>query len=138
VWEKIKGLIRSQMMAEMAAAGYRFLGYDGAKDEMEFKDGTGSGKGSMIAVIDDPCEPVEQLAERMIAVRSRHECPLAAVQSAERATRLHNILAGRIEPILICDVVDGRAGKPRKVSDKHQKAVVAVNSSGSGGRIVAG
>lgn len=51
VWGKIKGVIRSRMVIEMAAAGYRFSSYDQAKNEMEFTDGTGGCKAPIIVVI---------------------------------------------------------------------------------------
>jgi len=135
VWEKIKGLIRSRVIAEMAGAGYRFFRYDGAKDEMEFRDGTGSGKASIIVVIDDPRRTVEHLAERMMAVGTIYQLPLAAVQSAKRADSLRKLLARKTEAILICNVVEGLDSKPQKSSEKSRRAIARADSIVSGERI---
>jgi hypothetical protein len=138
VWEKIKGLIRSRMMMEMAAAGYSFFRYDGAKDEVEFKDATCIGKAPIIVVVDDPHRPVQHLAERITAVRSRQQCPLAAVQSAKRADNLRKILKGRIEPILICDVANGRGSGRWMATYEYQKAITCMDSRPLGERINVG
>jgi hypothetical protein len=138
VWEKIKGLIRSRMMTEMAAAGYGFFRYDGSKDEMEFKDATCVGKAPITVVVDDPCRSVEHLAERITAVRSRRQLPIAAVQSAERADHLRKILTGRTEPILICDVANGRESELQTASDEYQKAIARMDSRPPGERINVG
>ena len=123
VWEKIKALIRSRMMLHMAAAGYSFFRYASAKGEIVFKDSTCSGKAPIIVVVDDLQRPVEHLAERIITVRARRQWPLAAVQSAERAAHLRSILTGRIKPILICDVVNGRGSELRTAIDEYQKTI---------------
>ena len=138
VWEKIKGLIRSRMMTEMAAAGYGFFRYDGAKDEVEFKDATCIGKAPITVVVDDPQRPVEHLAERITAVRSRRQWPIAAVQSAERADHLRKILTERTEPILICDVVNGRESELRTATCEYQKAIAFMDSRPLGERINVG
>jgi hypothetical protein len=116
VWEKIKGLIRSRIVTEMAAAGYSLFRYDDAKDEIEFKDSTCSGKASVIVVIDNPRRPVEHLADRILADRARNKWPLAAVQSADRAAHLRKILTGRIEPILVRDVMTKRGSELRTLT----------------------
>ena len=135
VWEKIKGLIRSRMMTEMAAAGYGFFRYDGAKEEMEFKDATCIGKAPSIVVVDDPHRPVQHLAERITAVRSRRQWPIAAVQSTERADHLRKFLTGRIEPILICDLASGRKSELRTATYEYQKAIACMDSRLLGERI---
>jgi hypothetical protein len=133
VWDKIKGLIRSRMMVEMAAAGYRFSSHNRAKDEMEFTDGTGSGKAPVIVVVDELCYPIERLAERIIDIQSRRQCPLAALQSAERATRLGEILTGKVELIRICEVAEARATKPRRTFEEgrvptfHMEMIIPTN-----------
>jgi hypothetical protein len=135
VWEKIKGLIRSRMMTEMVAAEYRFFNYDGAKDDIVFKDSTCSSKALIIVVVDDPRRPVEHLAERVTAVRVRRQWPIAAVQSAQRAAHLRSILTGRIEPILICDVVSGRRRELRTAIEEYQKAIARADLFTLGERI---
>lgn len=134
VWEKIKGLIRSRMVTEMAAAGCRFIGYDGARDELQFKDSMGSGRASIIVVVDDLRRPVEQLAERIKAVRDRSQWPVAAVQSAERAAHLCGILMGRTGPSLIWDVVNRRGSELRTAIAEYQKAISHADSVGLGVR----
>jgi hypothetical protein len=120
------------MMVEMAAAGYRFSSHNRAKDEMEFTDGTGSGKAPVIVVIDELCYPIERLAERIIDIQSRRQCPLAALQSAERAARLGEILTGKVEPILICEVAEARATKPRRTYKERRVATFHTELINSG------
>ena len=134
VWEKIKGLIRSRMVTEMAAAGCRFIGYDGARDELQFKDSMANGKASIIVVVDDLRRPDEQLAERITAVRARRQWPITAVQSSERAAHLRSILMGRTEPILIWDVVNRRGSELRTAIAEYQKAISHADSVGLGVR----
>ena len=135
VWEKIRSLIRSLMIVEMATVGYRFFQYESTKDEIEFRDATGSEKPPIIVIVDEPRRMVEHLAERMRAVRSYKIWPLAALQSSERASRLREILTGKIEPTLICNVADAREGRSRKVSDELQKEIVRVVSMAAGKHI---
>jgi hypothetical protein len=135
VWEKIKGLIRSRMVTEMAAAGYGYFGYDHAKDEIEFKDSTRSGKAPITVIVDDPRRSVERLAERITALRAGRQWPLAAVQLPERAAHLRDILTGRIEPTLICDVVNGRGSEFRTATEEYQRAIVRADSLALGWRI---
>ena len=134
VWEKIKGLIRSRMVTEMAAAGCRFIGYDGARDELQIRDSMANGKPSIIVVVDDLRRPVDRLAERITDVRARRQWPVAAVQSAERAAHLRGILTGRIEPVLIWDVVTGRGSELRTAIAEYQKAISHADSVGLGVR----
>jgi hypothetical protein len=128
VWEKIRGLIRSRIIMEMAAIGYKFSRYDRANDEIEFMDSNHSGKARIVAVIDDPGEPVERLAERITASRVRCQWLIVALQSAERAAYLRNILAERTEPTLICIVVNGRAGELQMVFDEYLETIASVVS----------
>jgi hypothetical protein len=128
VWEKIKGLIRSRMITEMVAVGYKFTRYERANDEIEFKDSNHSGKAPIIAVIDDPGEPVEHLAERMTAVRARCQWSLAALQSPERAAILRHTLKEGTEPILICVVVNGCGREHQMVSEEDQKTIARIVS----------
>jgi hypothetical protein len=138
VWDKIKGLIRARMMTEMACAGYKFYRYDDAKDEIEYRDNTGSGKAPIIVVIDDLRQPVEHLAKSIINIQARHHWPIAAVQSATRAEHLRKVLTGSIEPILICDVSNGHRSKLRTASGECQKAIACVDSKAPCERIKVG
>ena len=128
VWEKINALVRSRMMLEMAILGYRLFSYDGNKDEMEFRDRTVAKNPSLVVVIDDRREPVDRLVEQMIRVRERGVWPVAAVTSATRAACLQEMLAGRIEKVLVSNVVEGRETKPREVSERQQRAAVRAAS----------
>ena len=106
--------------------------------ELELKQGAGLKRfpGSAAGlVVDDPHRPVQHLAERITAVRSRRQWPIAAVQSTERADHLRKFLTGRIEPILICDLASGRKSELRTATYEYQKAIACMDSRLLGERI---
>jgi hypothetical protein len=134
VWEKIKALIRSRMTTELAVHGYRFYRYDRARDEMEFRHRAGGHQRPIIAVIDEPRDPLDRLFERMQSVHARGHFALGAVQSKVRAATLRRLLEEKMVKALVCNVVEGRQEKPREVSDEQQKQLARAVSRLSGER----
>jgi DNA-binding transcriptional ArsR family regulator len=134
VWEKIKALIRTRVITELTVHGYRFYRYDPEKDEVEFRHRTGAGERPLVVVIDEPREPTDRLAERMLSVARRCKMPLGAVQSKVRAASLRRLLGEKMEEVLVCNVVEGRKDKPRGVSDQQQKLAARAVSWPSGER----
>jgi predicted transcriptional regulator len=132
VWEKIKALIRSRMVTELAVRGYRFHRYDRARDEMEFRHREGGGQRPIIVVIDEPRDPIDRLFERMRSAQANGHFALGAVQSKVRAASLRKMLEEKMVKGLVCNVVEGRQEKHRRVSDEQQKQLARAVSRLSG------